>query len=219
MSVILDWVKDNAKDGANLAEFEDILSGKTIDSIDSKEKALKLFYENKLMKAAFDSEISKKVQNHDDRFREEKLPGLLEAERERLRSELNPQETPEQREMRELRSEMAKIKAERDMATLKDKLRARAKDLNYDPERAAKLAIIGDFDKANSMMEEQAEYLKTALDTERTKIVNQRLGGEAPTGGETIETTLTEANVDSWSIADIEREFSPGKHSLKGNIT
>jgi len=180
LSVLLDWMRTNAKEGANLAEFEELLSGNTIDGIDSKEKALKLLYEQKLLKAAFDSEISKKIANHDDRFREEKLPSLLDAEREKLRAELNPTETPEQQEMRELRLQMQKITAERDMATLRDKLRVKAKELNYDPDRAAKLAIIGDFDQASQMMTDQAEYLQTTLDAERTKFVNEKLGGDPP---------------------------------------
>lgn len=211
MSAILDWIKTNAREGANLAEVEELLAGNTIDGIDSKEKATKLLYEQKLLKAAFDSEISKKIQNHDDRFREEKLPSLLEQERERLRAELNPEETPEQKELREMRSEMNKIKAERDMATLKDKLRDRAKELNYDPERAAKLAIIGDYDQATSMMQDQAEYLQSALDAERTKLVNERLGGNPPAGGESLNSSLTEEAVASMSIAELEREFKPQK--------
>jgi len=207
LSVLLDWMRTNAKEGANLAEFEELLSGNTIDGIDSKEKALKLLYEQKLLKAAFDSEISKKIANHDDRFREEKLPSLLDAEREKLRAELNPTETPEQQEMRELRLQMQKITAERDMATLRDKLRVKAKELNYDPDRAAKLAIIGDFDQASQMMTDQAEYLQTTLDAERTKFVNEKLGGDPPKGGKTVDSSLTAEAIGNMSLAEIEGKF------------
>ena len=216
MSALLDWIRLNAKEGANLAEAEELLSGQTIDGIDSKEKALKLLYEQKLLKAAFDSEISKKIANHDDRFMEDKLPSLLEQERAKLRLELNPELTPEQREIQELRSKMANIEAEKNMADLREQLRVRAKALNYDPERAAKLAILGDFDKANSMMEDQAEYLKSTLDAERTKMVNENLGGKPPKGGNPVESSLTEDSIANMSIAELEGEFMPNKKNLKG---
>jgi len=216
LSVLLDWIKANVREGANLAEIEELLAGNTIDGIDSKEKAMKLLYEQKMMKAAFDSEISKKIANHDDRFMEEKLPSLLEQERERLRSEMNPELTPEQRELKEIKAQMAKIVSEKNMVDLRERLREKAKTINYDPDRAAKLAILGDFDKASEMMEEQATYLQATLDAERTKLVNERLGGNPPKGGESVDSSLTESKVANMSLAELEGEFMPNKKTLKG---
>lgn len=201
-SAIQKWLESNVKDGANLAEIEELISGDSLDAIDNKDKALDVLYQNRLLKAAFDSEISKKIENHDNRFKEEKLPTLLEEAREALRRELNPKETEEQKANRELREMVAKLQAKDKRAELERSLMAKAKELNYDPERAAKLAILGD--DAEGFMADEAAFHAKALESQREKLVNGALGGNQPSGGESLPSDLTADKIDSMSISEIE---------------
>ena len=201
-SDVLKWLQSNVVDGANLAEFEELIAGDSIDAIDSKEKALDLIYNQRLLKAAFDSEISKKVESHDNRFKEEKLPSLLEEAREALRRELNPAETEDQKANRELREMVASLQAKDKRAELERSLMAKAKELNYDPERAAKLAILGE--DAEKFMSEEADFHNKALETQRQALVNGTLGGKPPSGGNSLPSDLTVDKIDSMSLADVE---------------
>ena len=42
MGVLLDWVKANAKEGANLAEFQELEGKNTIQGVKTKEEALEI---------------------------------------------------------------------------------------------------------------------------------------------------------------------------------
>jgi hypothetical protein len=199
---VLKWLQSNVQDGANLAEFEELISGDLIDGIDSKDKALELLYNNRLLKAAFDSEISKKIENHDNRFKEEKLPSLLDEARESLRRELNPKETEEQKEIREMREQLKELKAKEQRANLERTLISKAKELNYDPERAAKLAILGD--DAEKFMQDEAAFHQKALESQKEQLINGALAGKPPTGGESLPSDLTPEKIDGMSVAEIE---------------
>lgn len=201
-SAVLKWLQSNIQDGANLAEIEELIAGDSIDGIDNKDKALELLYNNRLLKAAFDSEISKKIENHDSRFKEEKLPSMLDEAREALRRELNPKETDEQKEIREMRDQLKELKAKEQRANLERTLISKAKELNYDPERAAKLAILGE--DAEKFMQDEAAFHNKALEAQKEQLVNGALAGKPPTGGESLPSDLTADKIDSMSIAEIE---------------
>jgi hypothetical protein len=205
MSAVIDWIKMNMKEGANIAEVEELIGSDSLSAIGSKEKALELLYTNKLLKAAFDSEISKKIENHDSRFKEEKLPSLLEQEREKLRAELNPEETPEQKEIRELREMVQRAQAKEKRAELESSLRGKAKELNYDPERAARFAILGE--DAEKFLTDEASFYQKALDAQREQLINGTLGGKQPPGGDSLPTEITLDKIDGMSIAEIEAAY------------
>lgn len=202
MSALLDWIKANSRDGANFAEVEELIMQGSIEGISTKERALELLKDQKYLKAAYDSEISKKIENHDNRFREEKLPSLLEAERERLRAELNPQETPEQKQLRAMQEKIDSMTAKENKFELEKRLRSKAKELDYDPERATRFAALGE--NAETFLSEEAGFYKQALEAQREKLVNGALGGNPPAGGESISADLTEAKISNMSIAEIE---------------
>ena len=164
-----------------------------------------MLYNNRLLKAAFDSEISKKIENHDARFNEEKLPSLLEEAREKLRRDLNPTETPEQKEIRELRDIVMKSKEKEKFSDLETSLRIKAKELSYDPDRAARFAILGD--KAEDFLSEEAGYYNKALEKQRQDLVNGALGGKPPSGGKPMPTDITPDKIANMSIEEIEAVY------------
>lgn len=85
----------------------------TIDdykNILASNEAIKGYYQSTL-----DSNISKAVNSHDEKFMKEKFPKLLEEEiKKRDTSNL----TPEQQQLRELQKQLADMKAEKEMAEL-----------------------------------------------------------------------------------------------------
>jgi len=78
------------------------------------EATIKDFFEKdengkKLSQSLFDSRVNSAVKTHDEKFTKEKLPGLIEAERELIRKELAVKETPEQKTLREQSERITKL--------------------------------------------------------------------------------------------------------------
>ncbi len=73
----------------------------------------------KLANKLFDTRVNDAVQNHDKKFQQEKLPGLLAAERERVQVELNKKETPEAKDLRESKERIARLEQENKTAKLR----------------------------------------------------------------------------------------------------
>lgn len=70
------------------------------------EKVIKEYFEKdengkKLSQSLFDARVNSAVITHDEKFTKEKLPSLIEAEREKIKKELDVKETPEQKTLRE----------------------------------------------------------------------------------------------------------------------
>lgn len=93
---LLTAIKSIASDGADLTAITEGLKAygvKPIDSVIDKETAIKFMRDNPHLNSAFDSGISKGVESYKTRFTAEDLPGLISAERQKVISELNPEET------------------------------------------------------------------------------------------------------------------------------
>ena len=108
MKKVLKWVKDNVKDGVDTADFEKMLSGSYVPSDIKKEDALKFIRENATLNSAHDSAIMQAIKSHDEKFESDKLPKLREDMEkeltEKISKKLNPEETSEQKQIRETRS-------------------------------------------------------------------------------------------------------------------
>lgn len=130
-----EWLEKNAvlNDKADIKEFETLVSDlDPLANIKTKEDALNFIDRNNLFKSGLDSAISKAVASHDEKFTADKLPDLLKAEREKAIKEANPEETPEQKRIREL-EEIVKASGNKDkLNELKDSLRAKAKEIGYE---------------------------------------------------------------------------------------
>jgi len=75
----------------------------------------------KWLQAEKDRAVSKGIET----WKQKTLPGILDEEREKIRRELNPEETPEQKELRKLKEEFERERRERQRA----ELRAKARDI------------------------------------------------------------------------------------------
>ena len=177
--MLLDWIKANVKDGADIAEAEKLI--KDLDpmkNVKTQEDALSFIDRNQLFKSALDAETSRRIDRHDDRFKADKLPDILKSERDKILKELNPEMTEEQKRIAELEARLAQKDKAEAMNTLKSKLRQKAKDLGYDPLRAEKLAVYGD--EAEKMLDDEVKYFETSINTALEKKVKGQFTPQDP---------------------------------------
>src|SRR5678815_787768 len=124
---LVGWAKAHAKEDANVAEFEELVS-KAAPPDDAKQ-AIDYIRAIPSLRSAYDAALNTEYNRAVKKYEEEKLPEKEKELRESIRKELNPTETEEQKQIRELREKLeAKEKAEA-LTERKEALRAKAKDL------------------------------------------------------------------------------------------
>ena len=128
----------------------------------------------------FDKVMRKPLETREQNLRENEFPKLLESrlkeEREKLMQELNPQETPEQKELRELRQRLDDKERKEAEYERRNALREQYKDVA--PDIAEKLYKLED-DSVGSVVE-YIGTLKAKIDElEKT----QKYGSKPPSGG------------------------------------
>lgn len=202
---ILEWIKLNAKEGANIAEAEELVSKSTFDGITTKDEALDFIGKNGTFTSAVDSLISTAVNRHDEKFSADKLPVLEQSIRDKVIAELNPDETPEQKRIRELEEKLSLSERKDTENALKSKLRGKATELGYDTEIAAKLSSYGD--NAIELLESIHGYSTGVLETEKNRLINETLKGKAPKSVETQTDDITAEIIDAMSEADVANLF------------
>jgi len=176
------WAKANAKDGTNVAEFEELVS-KAAPPDDSL-KAIEYIRAIPSLRSAHDAALNKEYDRAVKKYEDEKLPEKEKAMREAIRKELNPDETPEQKKIRELSEKLeAKERAEI-LTTRQNALRAKAKEYGVDPEVAADYARYGD--DAEDILKRHAEWHKKELDAVKAETARGAFGNKTPTGGSSL---------------------------------
>ena len=179
LSDILEWAKLNSREGSNLAEVEEMVSKIDVNqAVTSNDQALDFMQNNNFFKAALDSETSKRV----DKYSTETMPKKLELERARIRDEeaakLNPKETDDQKRIRELEQLVKDSQAKDSNNKLKTDLRAKAKELNFDADKAERYSRFGE--DAFSYLEKDASDFSNYITTELDKQIKAKFGDNAP---------------------------------------
>ncbi len=183
MEKLIEWIKANVKDDADLNEAMALVEGVTQVT---PERAAELVKE-KEVRRVIDAEISRAVERHDERFREEKLPKLIEDERARIQKELNPDETPEQKRIRELEERIAKADRDRETVERREALRKKAQELGVSeigltPDDIEPFVALGD--NAGEMLEAFIARTKEAWTTQLDAKVKERFKGATPKMGD-----------------------------------
>lgn len=185
MTALETWIKENVKEGSDINKAVDLMKDlDPLKNIQTKEQAFAFIQRNSLFNSAFDAEVNSRVRNHDDRFRDSELPGILKEEREKTIKELNPKETEDQKSNRELRERLDAMETKEKNQILKESLREKAKRIAeekkvpYDPLRAERLFVYGD--KAEDILNEEIDYFKTAIDSELEKKVKGQFTTKTP---------------------------------------
>lgn len=168
MGKLTDWIKSNAREGADISKAEMLIEKYSIDMIDSKEKALDFIKKNDFMSRGLDFFVQESVKNHDLKFQAESLPKLLKAKEEELKLKYNPPITETDKEVAELKAwkaEQTKANLVKEQETF---LKGIAKEIEYPEDKASRFAIYGE--QAESMLRDEKTFLdshiKTALATE-----------------------------------------------------
>ena len=157
-SELLEKLKDIADDAdinETILKMDDFAKSSKIDvtkmTIDDYKNMLA---NNDIIKAyyqsSFDSAVGKAVTNHDEKFKREKLPGIIE---DAIKAKASEGLTPEQKQLRELQEQLEQMKLEKAKAELleanRNKLKGQgldtslAKYINNDDDIAFFKEIIG----------------------------------------------------------------------------
>lgn len=179
MKDIINWMKANAKEGANLAEFEELVSRASIP--ETQAEALEFIKRTPALRSALDAEKNREYDRAIEKFRAEKLPDIEKELKDKVYKELHPEETAEMRRIRELEEKLgAKEKAEA-INLRKSALMEKAKEFEIDPMIAADYAAFGD--EAENVMKKHAEWIKGRLEGVKSETVKGVYAGAPPKGG------------------------------------
>ena len=124
----------------------------------------------------FNRIIEKPLQTRYETWKEKELPGIIEQERDRLMKEINPEETPAEKRLRELEQKLADKERKETEYERRATLREQYKDVA--PDVAEKLYALDD-DSVSAVME-YTKALRSKID-ELEKV--QKYGGKPPAGG------------------------------------
>ena len=218
MDKLLDWVKANAKDGVNVAEFEQLAKGMIIPDLPTREAAIAFIVNTPALNSAHNSAITQAIQTHDAKFTADKLPQIEKDLREKLMAELNPKETPEQKKIRELSEALEGMKRKDAEAALRDTLRNKAKEIGYDITLADRFAVYGE--KAAEMLEADHSILSGKIKSEvEAELKKRGIDLSAPPRGKstTQSNAKPRAEIDAMTPADKMSFFKSGGTYLKEN--
>ena len=136
-SELLEKLKDIAEDAdinETILNMEDFAKSSKVDvkklTIDDYKNMLannpvvKAYYQS-----SFDSAVGKAVTNHDEKFKREKLPGIIE---DAIKAKASEGLTPEQKQLRELQEQLEQMKLEKAKAELLEANRNKLKGQGLD---------------------------------------------------------------------------------------
>jgi uncharacterized protein with von Willebrand factor type A (vWA) domain len=176
---ILEWAKANAKDGANFAELEELVErANPLNKVKSADDAHVFMLENPYFRSSLDGQIQKAINGHDEKFKANKLPDLIEAEREKIRQELNPEESEEQKEIRRLREEMERQKQEIETEKRRSQLIAKASELGISEEIAGSFSVYGE--DAETKLQAVADFVKDSVKNGIENGIKEKFKGRTP---------------------------------------
>lgn len=186
------WAKANAKDGVNVAEFEELVS-KAAPPDDAKQ-ATEYIRAIPSLRSAFDAALNREFDRAIEKYEKEKLPEKEKALRESIRKELNPDETEEQKRTRLVIEENIQLKAENERRERVEKLRPRLKEIGLDPEFAEDYVVYGD--KAIEKAEKAAAWHKKELDAIKAETARGAFGNKAPKTGSPVKKAIKDMTPD-----------------------
>ena len=136
-SELLEKLKDIAEDAdinETILNMEDFAKSSKVDvkklTIDDYKNMLannpvvKAYYQS-----SFDSAVGRAVTNHDEKFKREKLPGIIE---DAIKAKASEGLTPEQKQLRELQEQLEQMKLEKAKAELLEANRNKLKGQGLD---------------------------------------------------------------------------------------
>lgn len=188
-----------AKEGADLTGIEGQLKNYVNLAELPKEQVWDTIKAHPSLMSVFDSEVSKRVNTGVENFRNDKMPEYVsKAVKEReeaLRKELAPEETPEQKRIRELEEKIEASERDKSVNTLKDELAAKGKELDFDSEKARDYYVYGE--NAMAKLESDAAWFKEEINKRLDPKIKEKYKSGPPKRSEIdpadIDTKIKEA--------------------------
>jgi hypothetical protein len=170
LNEIKTWIEANKSD-ASVSQY---LEGfNPLAALKDPKEAHGLVESHGALKAYRDSFVTRSL----DTYREKTLPGLIDEEMKKR----HPEETPEQKRIRELELKIeAKERREQESAR-KETLRSKAKELGFDPDLAADFAFL-DEEAATAALSRHSEAYKAHEKRIRNELLAK--GNPPPDGGD-----------------------------------
>jgi hypothetical protein len=163
-----------------------------LSEVQTKDQVIDILKKNSNFDSVFQRELTLRNQAYQENFKSDKLPDLLNTERENIRKELNPSETEEQKRIRELEDRIKAQESEKKLFNLQGELRNTAKEANIPQLIAEELAYLG---------EEKARQVLSKVSNEWNSTINQlaekyKGSGNADPGGAKTPTEGPQSTAD-----------------------
>lgn len=183
---ILEFVPEDKRSEAKAA-----LDG--LVKLDNREAAEKAIKDLPALRSALDAEISRAVESHDRKFREEKLPGLVEEEVRRK----NPPKDPRDQELEKVRSEVETLK--KTAARERQTVRAIQKATELGLPQALAARMVGEDDETtdralSELAAQLTPWRDAAVQAVRTELAGNR---GKPEAGRPAGKSLTRADFEA----------------------
>ena len=189
---LIDKIKAIVPEGTNLSEIETELMGMNpLNGVKSKEDAWNLIKTNDFLISAFDSEQGKRADKVLENYKNGRMLEEWKAKEESLRAELNPTETPEQKQIRELIEKDKQRDAELLKRDLEDTLAIKAKDLGFDPIKAKDYSIYGE--RAIERLESDASWFNETLESR----LSDKIKGQYTQNKQPVSSKVEPADLDT----------------------
>lgn len=183
-----------------------------LNSLQDVDSAVSFMDSNDLLKRAKDKVAQQAAEANKRRFEEERLPELRKQMRDELAKELNPEETPEQKRLRELEEQIAERDRREQLYKKREQLRAKGKELGFDEELAERFAYM-QTDNPESELETFAERMQKLVESQTEQRVAERWPNRKPqTSGSGVNGKITriEDVPKDWSKEDIAKAMENG---------
>lgn len=197
-------IHKSLSESADKMAIDALLDKYSIEDIDSPEKAVNFTIKTDVFRRGLDSLVQDRVKKHDERFKAEKLPELLKAEKEKIMSELNPPKTEKDEKLSAMAKELEKMK----LNNLKKDFEIKKKELSlpddYSIERYLPLGEDG-----LELMEADSKVINTHIE-ERAKKAQEEFIKTQFKGME-IPKKSSEENIKTMARADFDRMDPPAR--------
>lgn len=188
-----------------------------LSGVSDADSAVELIKSNEALRRGYDKIAQQAVEAHKAKFEADKLPELKKQWRDEVRKELQPEETPEQRRLRELEEQLSERDKKERLYQTRDKLRSKAKELGFDEGLAERFAYM-QTDDPEAELSTFAEKMQAAVKSMAEKEVEARWPTKAPRNGTTGGGKITNADQvpSDWTPQDYARAVEAGTVELQG---
>lgn len=179
MDKVIGLIEPLVKEGADLTPVKEALG--TMDplaKVTDKDSAWGFIKSNDLLLSVLDQKTTERIKDAKGRWTETDLTEALKAREAEIRAEINPKETPEQKQLRELKAQLDQRDAKEALRALQDSLSEKAKELNFDPMKARDYAVYGE--SAVEKLTADAEWFNTTVEEKVNALAKEKYSSTVP---------------------------------------